>query len=106
MESGFRGSTSYRNDPLGKKMRSTTPINGQVTNGTSKSAATGGFDALLVGYVISGNRFCFGEYTRFWSSSSNSGTGAWNRLLIYSNEGVFRDNNSRSNRFSVRCKKD
>jgi hypothetical protein len=108
MTSNFRTSTGYRNDPLGRKMKSTTDVNttdSNDPNGSSKSAATGGFDALLVGYVYRGSRDYFGTVTGFWSSSS-AGTFAWFRGLYYAEPGVGRPSNPRSFLFSVRCKKD
>jgi len=41
----------------------------------------------------------------FWSSSEN-GTTAWRRLLIYTNTQVSRDNYDKANGFSVRCVRD
>jgi uncharacterized protein (TIGR02145 family) len=93
----------------GKKMKSTTDVNitdSYNPNGTSKSAATGGFDALLTGHVVNGDRIYFGERASFWSSSSHDDTISWFRYLINSDDGVSRFNIGRWNRLSVRCKKD
>ncbi|MDR0427427.1 MAG: fibrobacter succinogenes major paralogous domain-containing protein, partial [Dysgonamonadaceae bacterium] len=110
LPSDFRTSTSSRNVPLGKKMKSTKDVyttDTYTTNGSSKSAATGGFDALLVGNVFGGgSRNDFGLNTLFWSSSFNSGFNAWLRYLGCSYEGVDRGVSDWSALFSVRCKKD
>jgi hypothetical protein len=63
------------------------------------------YNALLVGNMNSGSANNYGTNTYFWSSSSNSGTNAWNRNLNSSNSGANRNNNNKSNLFSVRCKK-
>jgi uncharacterized protein (TIGR02145 family) len=42
----------------------------------------------------------------WWSSSQNDATNAWNRNLNYNNAQVNRNNNNKSNGFSVRCLKD
>jgi uncharacterized protein (TIGR02145 family) len=90
----------------GKKMKSRTYINSTDPDGTSDTAANGGFDVLLVGYMLSGNgSYYFGTATFFWSSSSYSGSGAWYRRLESSNSGVSRYSNSKSNLHGVRCKK-
>jgi uncharacterized protein (TIGR02145 family) len=108
MESDFRMNSDYRNPPLWRKMKSTSKVTetANATNGTSKSAATGGFDALLVGYVGSGSRNDFGTGTLFWASSSRDGSSAWLRGLDYAEPGVARGVSDRWYRFSVRCKKD
>jgi uncharacterized protein (TIGR02145 family) len=109
MTSGFRTSIGFRNPPLGRKMKSTKDVNttdGFLTNGSSKSAATGGFDALLVGAAYDGVRGLLGTYTYFRSSSSDAELGAWSRDLSYGDPGLHRGNFDRSDLFSVRCKKD
>jgi uncharacterized protein (TIGR02145 family) len=106
MTSGFRTNPAYRNAPLGTKMKSTTEVNNQPTNGASFSAATGGFDALLVGIVLNGSRSGFGTNTHFWSSSCGGGSYSIYRSLDHDVPTVRRDGNYRSNRWSVRCKKD
>jgi uncharacterized protein (TIGR02145 family) len=96
--------TDYRGTH-GQKMRSTTPVNGQTTNGTSKSRTANGFDALLVGRMYGGLPHNYGTNTYFWSSSSNSSSYTWFRDLNYSNTGVVRVSGYKYNMFSVRCKK-
>jgi hypothetical protein len=44
-----------------------------------------------------------GTNVYYWSSSVNSAANAWNRQFNYNNAQVNRNNNSRSNGFSVRC---
>jgi uncharacterized protein (TIGR02145 family) len=92
----------------GQKMKSTTDVNtgdSYDPNGTSKTGATGGFDALLVGSVLNGSALNYGTLAYFWSSSSVDSSGAWNRNLNYANTGVYRYGNSKYTMFSVRCKK-
>jgi uncharacterized protein (TIGR02145 family) len=90
----------------GQKMRSTTTVNSQATDGTSKSRTENGFDALLVGTMYSGSPSSYGTYTYFWSSSSNGSSNAWYRTLYESSTGVYRYNGLKYFMFSVRCKKD
>jgi uncharacterized protein (TIGR02145 family) len=47
-----------------------------------------------------------GNEADFWSSSAYSGTNAWNREFNYNRTDVNRNNNNRSNGFSVRCIRD
>jgi uncharacterized protein (TIGR02145 family) len=47
-----------------------------------------------------------GTYANFWSSLPNESENAWNRNLNYNNGKVNRNNNNRTNGFSVRCSKD
>ncbi|MDR0681487.1 MAG: hypothetical protein LBG15_06530 [Dysgonamonadaceae bacterium] len=87
-------------------MKSATAVNGQATNGTSKDLAAGGFDALLVGAMLSGSAINYGTYTAFLSSSSDDSTYAWYRVLYYNYTGVARGSNYKYRMYSVRCKKD
>jgi uncharacterized protein (TIGR02145 family) len=96
--------TSYRGTH-GQKMKSTTAVNSQATNGTSKTGATGGFDALLVGDVGGGSANNYGTFAYFWSSSSSDSSYAWDRYLGYGVTGVYRYTNNKDLMFSVRCKK-
>jgi uncharacterized protein (TIGR02145 family) len=47
-----------------------------------------------------------GLYANYWSSSANSATNAWRRNFAYNAATVNRNNNNRSNGFSVRCVRD
>jgi uncharacterized protein (TIGR02145 family) len=89
----------------GQKMKSTTPVNGRATNGTSKSRTANGFDALLVGDMYSGSAPSYDTRMYFWSSSSYSSTNAWRRYLYYDNTGVYRNTSNKGAMYSVRCKK-
>jgi len=59
-----------------------------------------------------GNRNTDGSFNNvsnngnWWSSSPNDASNAWNRNLNYNNAEVNRNNNNKSNGFSVRCLKD
>jgi uncharacterized protein (TIGR02145 family) len=67
-----------------------------------------GFRVLPAGYRNNnGSSFNNRGYNAyFWSSSANSSTNAWNRIFNYSEARVNRNNNNRSNGFSVRCIRD
>jgi uncharacterized protein (TIGR02145 family) len=100
------GSGSYRGEH-GQKMKSMTPINVRVANGTSNAHNNNGFDALLMGNVHHGSAGSYGVYANFWSSSSYNSSNACYRYLYYTNTGVGRYGNSlyKYVMFSVRCKK-
>jgi uncharacterized protein (TIGR02145 family) len=90
----------------GQKMKSTTPVNNQDSNGTSHSREHNGFDALLVGYVMSnGTASSYGGFTSFWASSSDYASSAWNRNLRQDFTGMLRGHGNKNYLFSVRCKK-
>jgi uncharacterized protein (TIGR02145 family) len=105
----FHTSTGWRPDDgtvvtsWGRQMKSPTAVNG-VTNGSS-SIDGSGFNALLVGYMYTGNPYSYGTATNFWSSSSGSSTVAWRRTLYSSYSGSHRNTANKYNLFSVRCKK-
>lgn len=42
----------------------------------------------------------------WWSSTENGSSNAWNRNMNYNNGGVDRNNNNKTNGFSVRCVRD
>jgi uncharacterized protein (TIGR02145 family) len=98
-------STFKETGSIGKKMKSTTPVTGS-TNGASKSATAGGFDALLVGDVNGGNSLSFGVSTNFWSCSSGGSSSAWSRDLARGHDNIPSYNDDRSWLFPVRCKQD
>lgn len=92
---------SWRGMDVGKRLKT-------VTGWYSNSGANiYGFSALPAGY-----RILFGDFSNlsivayFWSSTEYSNNGAWNRLLGYGHDGVFREDYNRGNGFSVRCVKD
>jgi uncharacterized protein (TIGR02145 family) len=103
-ESGYSTTLGYRGTH-GQKMKSTTPVNSQATNGTSQSMTENGFDALLVGFMLGGSPLHYGAYTYFWSSSSGVSSSAWRRYLYRSDTGVYCSYNSKYCMYSVRCKK-
>ncbi|MDR0865416.1 MAG: fibrobacter succinogenes major paralogous domain-containing protein [Candidatus Symbiothrix sp.] len=86
----------------GRQMKSATPVNGRATNGTSNSAAAGGFDALLVGGHTSGTPNNHGSRGHFWSSSSRYSDEAWYRYVEYGQTGAVRNSN-KIFMFSIRC---
>jgi uncharacterized protein (TIGR02145 family) len=96
---------SYDNTYWGAKMKSPTAV-GTTTNtyGFSNTDGTG-FNALLVGNLVTGNPDYYGTNTYFWSSSSSNSTVAWRRCLVSSVSGSNRATSTKYNLFSVRCKK-
>jgi uncharacterized protein (TIGR02145 family) len=88
----------------GRTMKSPTTVTTTVTNGVSKIDGTG-FNALLVGYLDSGNVTSYGASTYFWSGSAGSATAAWRRGLYSSVSGTSRGSSNKCFSFSVRCKK-
>jgi len=67
---------------------------------------------ILMQALPGGNRNNNGNFNNltnnanFWSSSEYSSSNAWNRNLNYNNDDVNRDNNNKTNGFSVRCVQD
>ncbi|MDR0427353.1 MAG: fibrobacter succinogenes major paralogous domain-containing protein, partial [Dysgonamonadaceae bacterium] len=99
-QNGWRSVVNDYRGRHGRKMKSTD------VGGTSKSAAAGGFNVLLVGQVYADSRAQFGTDACFWSNSFYTALNAWARSLSYSEDGVSRSHGNRSRQFSVRCKKD
>jgi uncharacterized protein (TIGR02145 family) len=91
----------------GRQMKSTTGVpSGTASNSSSFPREAGGFDALLVGYVLAnGTTSSYGSDAYFWSSSSYS-SGAMGRHLVSGYTDVGRTFYNRPVLFSVRCKKD
>jgi uncharacterized protein (TIGR02145 family) len=107
--SGWRPGDASNQDKTwwGRQMKSTTKVGTTAPNSSSNSREAGGFDALLMGFVgSSGSINTYGVYAFFWSSSSSSGTNGVCRGLGVNGTGVNRISNSKSNLYSVRCKKD
>ncbi len=104
---GHRGSGS----PSGHStaMKSECPPTGSTKiNGTSKSAAQGGFASILTGYVDGVTIQSYGASTFFWSSSSSEtagGTNAYYRNLYKDTITIFRSPIRRFYLCAVRCKK-
>jgi uncharacterized protein (TIGR02145 family) len=86
-------------------MKSTTAVTSQVTNGTSKARTANGFDALLVGDMVRGVANGYGTNVYFWSSSSSSSSNARFRSSGNNHIEVNRNNGTKYQMFSVRCKK-
>jgi uncharacterized protein (TIGR02145 family) len=104
----WRPSTGNANQSYwGRQMKSPTKVvAAAATNGTSATTTDGtGFNALLVGYMGSGEPYYSGTYAYYWSSSSSSSTAAWRRTLNSSYSGVYRYTSNKYYLFGVRCKK-
>jgi uncharacterized protein (TIGR02145 family) len=70
-----------------------------ATNSSGFTAGPGGLRDNLGGFLVVGS-------LGYWWSSSLSGTYAWNRRLYYDDGDVLRNDNSRTDGFSVRCLRD
>ena len=89
----------------GGKMKETgtTHWNGYNTGATNSS----GFTALPGGYrATSGLYYITGWNCNLWSSTQNSTTDAWNRILNENSAYVYRDWHTKGFGFSVRCVRD
>jgi uncharacterized protein (TIGR02145 family) len=65
-----------------------------------------GFSALPGGYRSMFNSFFeIGNFAYFWSTSVFNSTNAWTRYLSFNSASTFKDGNSKSDGFSVRCLK-
>ena len=96
---GWRGT-----DEGGKlKETGTTHWSSPNTGATNSS----GFTALPGGYRYgtSGSFFNIGEHGCWWSST-DSGSYAWYRTLVYGNSTVERHENNKRNGFNIRCVRD
>lgn len=103
-QGGYLGQAMKSKD----KAESTTSI--YATNGLSKSASQGGFDAVLAGSGANGAKYTYGDVAYFWTSSS-SGLNKYNeytafyRFLVRTQNHLPRGFHYTENAFSVRCKK-
>lgn len=59
--------------------------------------------ALPAGYSNSGTSNNLGTNANFWTATENDATNAWNRNLNTGNAQSNRNNNNKTNGFSVRC---
>jgi uncharacterized protein (TIGR02145 family) len=103
-------STSEIANAPGKKMKSESPLTAAATNGVSKQAVEGGFDALLPGYGMGLYILDYGTSAYFWTSSIcelyGSGDYVWCRYLSAERTELLRTDYHVDTFFSVRCKKD
>jgi uncharacterized protein (TIGR02145 family) len=95
--------TVWRGYDSGENLKSTSGWNSN-RNGTDLY----GFGGLPGGLHTNGGwpYYFLGIYGYWWSSSETSGLGAWDRILIYDNDGSHRDTNFKPHGLSVRCLKD
>ena len=94
--------TSYRGYDAGKNLKSTS---GWYNNGNGVNSS--GFTALPGGYRnVSGSFYALTVYGYFWSSSEDSGTEAWFRILNYDHDQVARNISDKTNGRPIRCLKD
>jgi uncharacterized protein (TIGR02145 family) len=105
----FHTSTSWRPDAgtvttsWGRQMKSPTAVSG-TTNGFSNTDGSG-FNALLVGFMATGDPLSYGARTYFWSSSADSSAAAWRRILSSGYSSSARGTNAKSDLYTIRCKK-
>ena len=86
----------------GTKMKSTRGWveNGNGTNSSGFSGLPGG------GRDYTGTFYDVGKTGGWWSSTENNTSSAWTRYLNYPNGNVYRNVNSKTYGFSVRCLRD
>ncbi len=87
----------------GEKLKSSTGW--KLDEGKNYGNNMSGFNALPAGFR-SGNGGSFvdkGKYSYFWSSTSEGSEYAWFRSLDYSGGEVDRDDDNRTDGYSVRC---
>ncbi|WP_165024449.1 FISUMP domain-containing protein [Dysgonomonas sp. ZJ279] len=106
----YRGSTTTSGHGAAMKSSCTPSVDVSInTNGTSKTSAEGGFNALLVGYLDGNTLLNYGNRSFFWTSSSGSqnsvATVSVYRNLSSDAVGTGRGNTDRRYLWSVRCKK-
>jgi uncharacterized protein (TIGR02145 family) len=87
----------------GTKLKSSTgwaSSNGVLVGGTNEY----GWSALPGGLGTSGGSFGnAGNYGRWWSATENNASNAWYWNMNYRNGYVYRNNDSETFLFSVRC---
>ena len=92
---------SWRGMDVGKRLKTVT---GWYSNSGTNIY---GFSAIPAGYLIfNGDFFNLSIVAYFWSSTEYGNNDAWNRLLGYSHDGVYREDYNRGTGFSVRCVSD
>jgi uncharacterized protein (TIGR02145 family) len=109
---GFNYDGTTTENKIGKSLAgntnwNTTTTAGAIGNNLSVNNRSG-FSALPGGGrgQSSGIFVYVGEYGRWWSSTEQSSTNAWNRSLIYSNTSFDRYYALKAVGYSVRCVKD
>ncbi|GHT02818.1 hypothetical protein FACS189440_15420 [Bacteroidia bacterium] len=102
----FYTTADFRGTNSGRKMKSTTAVNVQDTDGSSNAKNLGGFEGLLTGSVEDGTSSRFDDHAFWWTSSTGSWkTYAYRRALTWSKEGSYRNQaNDKSLYYAVRCK--
>ncbi|NDV70060.1 FISUMP domain-containing protein [Dysgonomonas sp. 25] len=107
------GATDWRGKTAnghGKGMKDICPVPtlSTASDGASNiisSTVTPGMNILLVGLASNGLSFDYGNYSWFWTASSNTTTESWIRGFSRSATTVGRDKKRRFALYSVRCKK-
>jgi uncharacterized protein (TIGR02145 family) len=84
---------------VGRKLKSAT---GWFYNGNGDNSS--GFNAVPGGRFYDNGGFSNpGDYGYFWTATSRGNTTAWCRIIYYSSDGIYRDQDYRRNGYSVRC---
>ncbi len=105
MDSGNADAIYWRNSGnVGQKLKEAGTAHWVSSSGSNSS----GFTAFGSGYRSGGNNFNNLRYeARFWTSSEYNLSNAWFRFLSYSQSGVYREVDSKTNKgYCVRCVKD
>ena len=94
--------TGFRGTDEGGKLKETGTANWDSPNAGATNES--GFTALPGGYRIDDGSFSgLVDNANFWAATENDGSLAWFRSLDYDYESVYRDYDSKSYGFSVRC---
>jgi len=108
---GYNYDGTTTGNKIAKSLAATTDWNslsdtGTIGNDLTKNNSSG-FTALPGGYRDLGGPFSIiGSYGYWWSSTELSTTVAWYRFLYYGDYYLYRNGNSKSYGFSVRCVRD
>jgi uncharacterized protein (TIGR02145 family) len=88
----------------GRQMKSPTQVTTTNPSGSSKTDGYG-FNALLVGGLVTGEGDRYGTFAFFLSGSSGSSTIAWRRNVSNAYSSMYRNTVTKACMYSVRCKK-
>jgi uncharacterized protein (TIGR02145 family) len=99
--------TGYRGTDQGSQLAGNSSLWNSGILENNAQFGTSEFTALPGGYRSNYNgSFYLGYNGYWWSSTEGNSSNAWYRVLGYNNSEVYRNNNYKSNGFSVRCLKD
>jgi uncharacterized protein (TIGR02145 family) len=98
--------TTYLGEDAGGKMKATGTSLWNTPN--TEATNSSGFTGLPGGYRHGGNGTFneVGYLGYWWSPSETNTTNAWTCYLFYDKNTAYRDGNSKTDGFSVRCLRD